>query len=253
MTCTCCRGACCNGTTCTIVSGPGACSGRWQGFGTACTTDLCSLGACCVGSTCSQLTEAQCRAAGGTFLGVGVACNSFSCYGRCCYETFFGTDECAWTDANNCSGNFYGPGTDCAGFDCGRGACCTNGVCTYVFSNQCSGTFRGKGSFCSADTCQATGACNTATQSGGAGVTINYFSMPVASGTVTFTYDAFQVPDAFKVEGGGQVLLDIPSTSGSGSRTFRKPTGVTVVKVTVTGPLSGTGWTYTIGCPNPLP
>ena len=51
------------------------------------------------------------------------------------------------------------------------------------------------------------------------------------------------------VEGGGQVLLDIPSISGSDTKTFCKPKGLRQVKVTVTGPV-GTAWEYRIGCPD---
>jgi hypothetical protein len=261
-TCSCCCGACCQGTSCTLTS-PGDCTGTgkvWKGGGTTCSPNVCELGACCVNGNCSQLTAAQCAAQSGVFLGAGVACSAFSCHGRCCYTTAppQSIRECMVTSSNNCfgfNGVYYGDGTECVGFDCGRGACCTNGVCTYVFPSQCSGTFRGAGSFCTTDVCQVTGACNTSTQSGGPGVTVNYYAMPVAPGTVTFTYEAFSVPDAFRVEGGGQVLLDIPSTSTTSpvTRTFLKPAGITVVKVTVTGPSSGTGWTYTIGCPNPLP
>lgn len=253
--CSCCCGACCNGTTCTQTHASD-CTGQWKGQGTTCSPNVCELGACCINGNCSQLTSAQCAAQGGVFIGLGVNCTSSTCHGRCCYTAYGTVRDCMVTDRNQCTGlggDYYGDGTNCINFECSRGACCNGGTCTSVFAPQCTGTFRGIGSICHPDTCQATGACNTTSQSGGAGVTVNYFAMPVAEGSVPFSYDAFSVPDAFKVEGGGQVLLDIPSTSGSGSRTFQKPTGVTVVKVTVTGSSSGTAWTYTIGCPNPLP
>jgi hypothetical protein len=94
--------------------------------------------------------------------------------------------------------------------------------------------------------------CGVTAASGGEGVTVREFQMPKAAGEVDFTYDSFGIPDAYRIEGGGQVLLDIPEVSGSATRTFQKPAGVTSVKVTVTGP-DGTAWTYTIGCPKPEP
>lgn len=95
--------------------------------------------------------------------------------------------------------------------------------------------------------------CDSVTSSGGPGVTINNHNVPSKEGEVTFTYDAFSIPDSFKVEANGTVYLDTGSISGSGSKTFCKPQGVTTIKVTVTGP-EGTAWTYTLGCPtNPCP
>jgi hypothetical protein len=102
--------------------------------------------------------------------------------------------------------------------------------------------------------CDAEKPCGTATFSGGAGVTIKNYEMPAKAGNVKFSYNAYTVPDAFKVEGGGQVFIDTGDVQGAATRTFFKPEGLRKVKVTVTGPV-GTGWNYEIGCPedNPLP
>ena len=91
--------------------------------------------------------------------------------------------------------------------------------------------------------------CGTSAESGGVGVTVNSYAYPDKEGEVEFYYDAYGIPDAFKVEGGGQVFVDTGAVSGSAIIRFCKPQGVTELTVTVTGP-SGTAWNYTIGCPD---
>ena len=91
--------------------------------------------------------------------------------------------------------------------------------------------------------------CGTSAGSGGAGVTVNTYTYPEQEGEVEFFYDAYSIPDAFKVEGGGQVFVDTGDVSGSATIRFCKPAGLKEIKVTVSGP-SGTGWAYTIGCPD---
>lgn len=95
--------------------------------------------------------------------------------------------------------------------------------------------------------------CDSTTASGGAGITEKIISMPLYSGFVTFTYNAFLVPDKFTVygiyEGEEFVLFDtIVQVSGSETIQIFKPFGVTQVKVRVEGP-PGTAWTYYISCP----
>ena len=91
--------------------------------------------------------------------------------------------------------------------------------------------------------------CGTSAGSGGAGVTVNTYIYPEQEGEVEFFYEAYTVPDAFKVEGGGQVFVDTGDVSGSATIRFCKPAGLKEIKVTVSGP-SRTAWTYTIGCPD---
>jgi hypothetical protein len=98
--------------------------------------------------------------------------------------------------------------------------------------------------------------CGGQTDSGGVGVTAKEFAMPSKEGAVEFTYDAYGVPDSFKVEGGGQVFVDTGMVAGSKTIRFCKPAGVTKIKVTVTGfpcpdpNIPCTAWTYYLGCPD---
>jgi hypothetical protein len=101
--------------------------------------------------------------------------------------------------------------------------------------------------------------CGVSASSGGQGVTVTDYAMPTRGGDVEFRYDSFGIPDAYKIEGGGQVFIDTGPVSGQGTRTFNKPQGLKKVTVTVTGP-QGTAWRYFLGCPpetrdgdNPLP
>jgi len=94
------------------------------------------------------------------------------------------------------------------------------------------------------------------------------------AGVVTLNFDAYSVPDRFVVEFQGSVVIDTgyrgdsfyqndlnnalialgePTAPivglGSGSATFNKTAGTTTATVKVYAPMSGTGWTYTLGCP----
>ena len=77
--------------------------------------------------------------------------------------------------------------------------------------------------------------------------------MPAYAGIVTFTYEAYSVPDKFTVyavyEDSEWVLFDtFVQVSGSATIKIFKPFGVTRVKIKVEGP-PGTAWTYYISCP----
>lgn len=276
MTCTCCNGACCtvNGTC--SSQPPSNCSPHQFIAGKTCGEVSCR-GACCYGSTqssCFSATEVECAqlVSNSRFMGYQTTCGGGDIcrQGACCYTQsgFGGTQKvCTQTTQAGCAslgGSFYGRFVPCSTDLCDKGACCrSNGLCTLETAAACAAisgaTFKGAGVQCGEwigtayEACAPEVPCGGSSQaSGGAGVTVRFHSMGSAAGTVTFTYDAFGVPDAFKVEGGGQVFVDIPSTSGSGVRQFTKPSGVSTVKVTVTGP-SGTAWEYSISCPNPLP
>jgi hypothetical protein len=94
--------------------------------------------------------------------------------------------------------------------------------------------------------------CGTATNSGGAGITINAYTMPEYGGMVEFFYEAFSVRDRFTVyntQNENDVYFDTGErVSGSRTIKFYKPEGVTSVTVRVEGP-QGTAWNYRIGCP----
>lgn len=109
------------------------------------------------------------------------------------------------------------------------------------------------------DPCHCCYTCGTVVGSGGAGVTVTVHEFPEREGEIEFFYDAYSIPDSFKVEGGGHVFVDTGSVSGSQTIKFCKPQGLTEMTVTVTGP-NGTAWQYSISCPdnpcqpgNPLP
>jgi subtilisin-like proprotein convertase family protein len=95
-------------------------------------------------------------------------------------------------------------------------------------------------------------ACGTQVESGGFGTTVDHYYMPSNEGQVDFSYNAYTIPDSFRVqvEGGGQTFIDTGSISGAGTISFCKPSGITRISVTVIGVDDGTSWTYTIGCPN---
>lgn len=91
------------------------------------------------------------------------------------------------------------------------------------------------------------GSSNSA--AGGQGGQSVTYTMPEAGGMVTFSYQAYNIPDSFKVEGGGSTFVDTGQVSGGADIVFCKPSGVTSLTVTVGAPLFGTAWTYTLSCP----
>jgi hypothetical protein len=92
--------------------------------------------------------------------------------------------------------------------------------------------------------------CNQASNSGGAGVTTTVHQLGRASGTFTFRYDAFGVPDRFDISYEGRQIFSTGSfVSGSASVNIPYSGSSTVITVVVTGSSPGTLWTYTVGCP----
>jgi hypothetical protein len=113
-------------------------------------------------------------------------------------------------------------------------------------------------------------ACNASTSySGGAGFASYTINLGSGTGTVTLTYQAYNVPDRWRVVWGGVEVINtgfrgssannaalnaagFPSVvgPGNGSTTFSKnassPTNATVY---VDAPLSGTEWVFTLSCP----
>ena len=94
--------------------------------------------------------------------------------------------------------------------------------------------------------------CETIATSGGGMLDVRNYVMPATAGTVLFSYRSYTVPDSFKVEGGGVVLINTGSVS-TGNQfvtvSFFKPLGLTTVTVTVTSAEPYTAWDYSIGCP----
>ncbi len=96
--------------------------------------------------------------------------------------------------------------------------------------------------------------CNTATNSGGAGVTTTIHDLSVASGTFLFSYDMLSIPDRADVYLGAGTSGPLLFTTGgfvSGFNAVTIPfTGSALVTVVITGSSSGTAWDYTVSCPN---
>lgn len=88
-----------------------------------------------------------------------------------------------------------------------------------------------------------------ASTSGGEGTTVNVYQVPARSGLMTLSWDAFTVPDDFRIEIDGNVVFRTGPLSDRGSATICKPEGVTEVTVIVEGP-GGTAWEYSLSCPS---
>jgi hypothetical protein len=94
--------------------------------------------------------------------------------------------------------------------------------------------------------------------------------VPYWPGTMTFSFDAYSVPDRFKVFAvpidtrkpevllfdsgyrGGEdcgYAVHIPNIGGGGSVQLNKPDGCIFIKVTVEAPCDGTAWEYSLSCP----
>jgi hypothetical protein len=134
-------------------------------------TSISNTGACCFGANCAaDVTETDCDAAGGTFLGVDTACDPGVCaapMGACCIGC-----ECFQLDQTQCNGFgglYAGDGSACGEISCPlacEGACCfPDGSCTEGPENDCissGGTYEGNDTTCAAADCPqppATGAC----------------------------------------------------------------------------------------------
>lgn len=117
-----------------------------------------------------------------------------------------------------------------------------------------------------------TGVCNIAVNggSGGRGYFEYTIQLGFGTGNVSFTYDAYSVPDQFQVYYNGSLVIDTgfrgdsaynsqlnalgyPNVSGpgNGSSSFTKPSALPeTCLVVVTAPLVGTAWQFLVGCPD---
>jgi len=92
------------------------------------------------------------------------------------------------------------------------------------------------------------GACQTKKGSGGQG-TFTYTHM-VGSGTgkLTFSYDAYSIPDAFTLSTSKRTLFTTGGLVKGGKTTELNLTDEPIVFISVTAPKKDTSWTYSIGC-----
>ena len=166
------NGACCTPSGCAITRAS-TCQGTFYpshdcvSIVTVLAVD-CQDGACCDGGGCTQRNEAECNAAGSTFLGIGISCAPDPCaspdpIAACCFDDGTCTDT---VEAACGLGTWISTNT-CADLPCAEatGACC-NG-----FTGECEDgvtaadcvmprTYLGNGSVCSSVSCtQPTGAC----------------------------------------------------------------------------------------------
>lgn len=98
--------------------------------------------------------------------------------------------------------------------------------------------------------------CNTATSSGGQGVTTTVHELGTAGPTsFLFEWETLNQPDQLEVFYEGVKIHDTGLVGdnindGTGSATVTVPAGTsTQVTVTVTGPEAGTVWDYVVNCP----
>ncbi|MHC5002024.1 MAG: M43 family zinc metalloprotease, partial [Planctomycetota bacterium] len=128
--------------------------------------DGAAPGACCLDSACTTTIQADCLAAGGSFLGAGSSCAGEPCSpatGACC-----ATDgSCTITTSSACAGSggaFQGAGSGCAAACAApTGACCSgSGTCSVTTSDDClagGGSYLGDATSCSPSACGGDGTC----------------------------------------------------------------------------------------------
>ena len=113
-----------------------------------------------------------------------------------------------------------------------------------------SGTYAGTlGSGTISGSISPLGSCQSQQASGGQGTFARTYNMGQASGSVTFAYDAYTIPDAFQVSSGGTIVFTTGGlVSGTGQKSFAL-TGSPLVFVAVSAPQSGTAWQFSLTCP----
>ncbi|MDE2083107.1 MAG: hypothetical protein KGI90_17310 [Burkholderiales bacterium] len=93
------------------------------------------------------------------------------------------------------------------------------------------------------------GQCQQITNSGGRGTFVRAHNLGLASGTTTFSYDAYSIPDQFTVSTNGQTAFGTPGlVSGRGGANIAL-NGSSIVFVAVNAPNTGTAWQYQLSCP----
>lgn len=127
MVCECCKGACCDGTTCTSVV-KADCTGVWKGRGTVCSPNPCGGGECPVGGLCVCPNGYSTPSFDTTWPGGLAPSLTVNCYATHQYDAFqngsfacSGSGSCSWsvtvtadlTCATLGAGNFP-CGSDCS-------------------------------------------------------------------------------------------------------------------------------------------
>ena len=131
-------------------------------------------GACCLGiGECVMSYKISCALQGGTFQGIGVACNGAACggstLGACCRPDGTCTEH-TLAVCLSLEGQYLGDGSICDGVSCtdlpGVSACCRpDGACSTTTPVNCTlsgGTYQGSATACSELQCPILGACCTA-------------------------------------------------------------------------------------------
>jgi len=103
-----------------------------------------------------------------------------------------------------------------------------------------------------AGTCTGTqlafGTCNTAQESGGQGAFTFAHYLGNGSGTVTFTYQAYSIPDQFVVRTAAGERFTTGGLVSGGSTVNLQLNNEPIVFVSVSAPNNGTLWNYTLSC-----
>lgn len=168
-----------------VNCGPFGCAAGWHSFNQLglCTPSgdwvmrvtwspftCATQGACCLPTgNCQFMTQTECSAQGGTYLGDNVPCGIGACSGATVACCFAATGGCLNLLPDTClaAGGVPGPsGSNCTGYTCfPTGACCLpNGSCIGPVSPEtCAaqgGVFQGNNTTCGGTNCpQPTGAC----------------------------------------------------------------------------------------------
>jgi hypothetical protein len=114
----------------------------WDGDEGAYNLDvfLTPVGACCGTSGCTEVTEADCLAGGGTYIGDGTTCSPIDpcAVGACCLSD----GSCTEGDQASCDtagGVYQGDASTCAGTSCPQPCICTNAVTTFPYVENFEG------------------------------------------------------------------------------------------------------------------
>ena len=105
------------------------------------------------------------------------------------------------------------------------------------------------------DTSQTPGTavvCRTASASGGAQVSTQYYTVSAAAGTIRVYFDVGNLADRFRFfDGNTDILLyDTGLLVGQGNFVFNKPLGLQLIRVLAEGQDANTRWCYTLMCVN---
>lgn len=101
--------------------------------------------------TCVYVTESDCAALGGFFLGVGTSCDPDPCADGACCTPDAGCLTASPAACADLAGNFVGAFTVCSPLACALGACCCGAACFLTDPASCLGdnrAFEGFGTSC---------------------------------------------------------------------------------------------------------